>query len=151
MIFKNLKKINWKIKHVYTHLQIPSRNITHISNKCSTLAAAPLLLNWQRLLSLQEKTSAAAAAAIAYITQMIWQTLQMPGEIWMTIWDELKKEKKIPLREISNAKSQGKLKGQVKSIAIVNACAWQRFRKQWWFTKKGREKNKKSKMFVCEC
>jgi hypothetical protein len=33
----------------------------------------------------------------------------------------------------------------------VNACAWQRFRKQWWFTKKEREKKKKSKMFVCEC
>ena len=69
---------------MYTHIYTLSRNITHTSNKCSTLAAEPLLLNRQGLLSLQEKNSAAAAAAIAYITQMTWQTLQMPGEIWMT-------------------------------------------------------------------
>jgi hypothetical protein len=30
----------------------------------------------------------------------------------------------------------------------VNACAWQRFRKQWWFTKKEREKKKKSKLII---
>jgi len=66
---------------MYTYIYTLSRNITHTSNKCSTLAAAPLLLNRQGLLSLQEKNS---AAAIAYTTQMTWQTLQMPGEIWMT-------------------------------------------------------------------
>jgi len=65
---------------MYTHIYTLSRNITHTSNKCSTLAAAPLLLNRQGLLSLQEKHS---AAAIAYITQMTWPTWQLLGDLWM--------------------------------------------------------------------